>query len=112
MSEQSQAEARQARDTDAMNAQVYKLDKAGQRRWYADHPLSHYDAEASDMRKLYDWLGVQVRSSRQEAAENELAVNLDASVGPGYAADAMVEVRRHMRHMDPSLTSDKRIDRS
>lgn len=61
---------------------------------------------------LYAWLGKQVISSRQEAQDNELCTNLDASAGPAYHADALVETRRHMRHTDPTLVKDPKVDRS
>jgi hypothetical protein len=61
-------------------------------------------------RKLYAWLGEQIKVSRQDSADNELAVNLDASVGPMYHAEAFAHVRQQMRRFDSSLPFENDLD--
>ena len=60
--------------------------------------------------ELYAWLGEQAVASMEEARDNELCINLDESAGPQYHAEAMVEVRRHMRRVDSSLAKVPGID--
>jgi hypothetical protein len=54
-----------------------------------------------DTRKLYDWLGEQVKIARHEVSES-----LDSLHGPDEyygMEDAYRQVRRHMRRFDKSL---------
>lgn len=75
----------------------------------ANPPEQDPNNMTGNWRKLYSWLGEQAKVSRQEASDNELAANLDTSVGPRYHAEAFSEVRNQMLRMDPTLPHRARV---
>jgi hypothetical protein len=69
------------------------------------------NVQRDQWKHLYRWLGEQAEAARQEAAENESSVNLDANVGMDGMAEGFIAARRRMRRVDPSLPRED-IDRS